>query len=74
VLPLEPSAVPLVIGTIPEHPPEPVAWTNIAKAGGSRVFYTSLGHPDDFQEAMFRRLMLNGICWALEIAPPGGPE
>jgi hypothetical protein len=32
-----------------------------------------LGHPDDFQNAAFRKLFLNGICWALDIAAPGTP-
>jgi type 1 glutamine amidotransferase len=42
--------------------------------GKSRIFYTSLGHPDDFQNPTFRKLLLHGLCWALEIAPPGTPE
>jgi type 1 glutamine amidotransferase len=29
------------------------------------VFFTSLGHPDDFKNAEFRRLLVNGIGWAL---------
>ena len=33
----------LLVGTIPDQPSEPVAWTNRYK--NSRVFYTSLGHP-----------------------------
>jgi type 1 glutamine amidotransferase/nicotinamidase-related amidase len=74
VTPLEASTTPLIIGAVPGHPPEPVAWTNIPRAGKSRIFYTSLGHPDDFKNAMFRKLLLNGLCWALDIAPPGMPE
>ncbi|MHA3772558.1 ThuA domain-containing protein [Verrucomicrobiota bacterium sgz303538] len=42
---------------------EPVAWTHMA--GKSRVFYTSLGNPDDFQVPAFRTLLRNGILWAL---------
>ncbi|MBN2021735.1 MAG: ThuA domain-containing protein [Pirellulales bacterium] len=42
---------------------EPVAWTRLA--GKSRVFYTSLGHPDDFKTPAFRVLLVNGIHWAL---------
>ena len=42
---------------------EPVAWTRLA--GRSRVFYTSLGYPDDFDMPQFRRLLVNGIFWAL---------
>jgi type 1 glutamine amidotransferase len=40
----------------------PVAWTNVHRGG--RVFYTSLGHPEDFQSASFRNLVMNGILWA----------
>jgi len=74
VMPLEASTTPLIIGTIPGHTPEPVAWTNTPRVGRSRIFYTSLGHPDDFRNPMFRKLLLHGLCWALEIAPPGMPE
>jgi type 1 glutamine amidotransferase len=74
VAPLEASTTPLIIGTVPGCAPEPVAWTNTPRVGKSRVFYTSLGHPDDFRNPMFRKLLLHGLCWALEIAPPGKPE
>jgi type 1 glutamine amidotransferase len=42
---------------------QPVAWTY--SHGRSRVFYTSLGHPGDFELPAFRRLLVNGILWAL---------
>jgi type 1 glutamine amidotransferase len=42
----------------------PVAWTRNRPDGG-RTFYTSLGHPDDFEVADFRRLVVNGIYWTL---------
>jgi nicotinamidase-related amidase/type 1 glutamine amidotransferase len=73
VAPLSGSTTPLVIGSIPGQSPEPVAWTNSPRLGQSPVFYTSLGHPDDFQNPAFRKLLLNGICWALGIAAPGSP-
>jgi type 1 glutamine amidotransferase len=41
---------------------EPVAWTR--EKDGRRVFYTSLGHPDDFKDAHFIRLLTNGLAWA----------
>ena len=63
--PLEKAATPLLTGTIPEQPSEPVAWTHLQGPKQGRVFYTSLGHPDDFQNPAFRRLLLNGITWAL---------
>jgi type 1 glutamine amidotransferase/nicotinamidase-related amidase len=43
---------------------EPVAWVNTA--GNRRVFYTSLGSPDEFKHPFFRQLLLNGVCWALD--------
>ncbi|MFM9117128.1 MAG: ThuA domain-containing protein, partial [Planctomycetota bacterium] len=70
VSPLEPSTTPLLMGTIPNHPAEPVAWTNEPRFGHSRVFYTSLGHAEDFKNPAFRQLLLNGICWTLNNAPP----
>jgi len=71
VVPLMPSTTPVLMGSIPNFPTEPVAWTNSPRAGGSRVFYTSLGHPDDFNNAAFCKLLLQGICWTIENAPPG---
>jgi nicotinamidase-related amidase/type 1 glutamine amidotransferase len=70
VAPLEPSATALLSGVAADHPAEPVAWTNTPREGGSRVFYTSFGHVDDFRDPEFRRLLLQGICWTLGIAPP----
>jgi type 1 glutamine amidotransferase len=66
VNPLEPDAVPLLFGAIPDQPTETVAWTRLYGPGKARVFYTSLGHPGDFESSDFRRLLLNGIHWALE--------
>ncbi len=43
---------------------EPVAWINTAH--NRRVFYTSLGTPDNFKQPFFRELLLNGISWALD--------
>jgi type 1 glutamine amidotransferase len=63
--PLAETTTPLMMGKVEGHPPEPVAWTNINKYGG-RVFYTSLGHKDDFKNENFRRLLVNGMVWALE--------
>jgi type 1 glutamine amidotransferase len=42
---------------------EPVAWTR--STGKNKVFYTSLGYPDDFETAHFRTLLINGIRWAM---------
>lgn len=43
--------------------PHPVAWTKTYK--GARVFFTTLGHPMDFEDENMRKLLLNGIYWAL---------
>ena len=52
---------------------EPVAWLNTAQE--RRVFYTSLGNPEDFQLPWFRRLLLNAILWCLhDPLPPPVPE
>jgi type 1 glutamine amidotransferase/nicotinamidase-related amidase len=69
--PLAASTTPLLLGTIPDKGAEPVAWTNQPRVGGGRVFYTSLGHPEDFENPAYRKLLVNGICWALDIAAPG---
>lgn len=66
VSPLAAEAKPLLIGTIPAKPPEPIAWTRIFGANHARVFYTSLGHADDFRNPEFRRLLVNGVRWAIE--------
>jgi type 1 glutamine amidotransferase len=50
----------LLTGSIPEHS-EPLAWTRMHKSG--RVFYTSLGHPRDFENEQFVRLVVNAIYW-----------
>jgi putative heme-binding domain-containing protein len=42
---------------------EPVAWVWQNEYGG-RVFATTLGHWQTFNDARFVRLFLNGICWA----------
>ena len=43
--------------------PEPVAWVS-AGPGGGRVFYTSLGHPGDFEVPAFRTMLRNAVYWA----------
>ena len=48
--------------------PEPVAWTHESPRGG-RVFYTSLGHQDDFDSLFFQQLLLNAVHWSLEFEP-----
>jgi nicotinamidase-related amidase len=62
--PLAAGATLLLVGTIPDQDPEPVAWTNRYK--NARVFYTSLGHPDDFANPQFRKLLINAVFWAMD--------
>jgi len=64
--PLAKTATPLLIGTIPDQPAEPIAWTHRYGPKQSKIFYTSLGHPDDFKQPVFRKLLLNAIAWAFE--------
>lgn len=63
--PLKPSTQVVLIGSIPNQPSEPVAWVNTYGPRRAKVFYTSLGHEDDFAQPQFRRLLSNGILWAL---------
>jgi nicotinamidase-related amidase/type 1 glutamine amidotransferase len=68
--PLSASATPLVMGRVEgREPAEPAAWTNVTRHG-NRVFYTSLGHPADFELPAFRQLLTSGIFWALEKPVP----
>ena len=64
VSPLLEGTTPLLVGKWRTEPAEPVAWTNTYKGG--RIFYTSLGHPDDFNDPHFRQLLTNAILWALD--------
>ncbi|MFL5340360.1 MAG: ThuA domain-containing protein [Gemmataceae bacterium] len=67
------DATPLLWGTFGDSGErENVAWTHTYK--GARVFYTSLGYMDDFKTDAFRRLLLNGVFWALERAAPAKPR
>jgi hypothetical protein len=72
--PLAESAKPLLIGSIEGHPSEPVAWTNLAGDKQARVFYTSLGHEEDFANPVFRKLLVNALFWALDDPYPRGQE
>lgn len=68
VSPLASTAQALLIGTIPGKPPEPVAWTHMYRGG--RVFYCSLGHPKDFEQDDFKRLLVNAVFWCLNRPVP----
>jgi type 1 glutamine amidotransferase len=49
---------------------QPVAWTRQFK--GARVFFTTLGHPKDFEHESMRRLLINAVYWGLERDIPRG--
>ncbi|NQV36172.1 MAG: ThuA domain-containing protein, partial [Phycisphaeraceae bacterium] len=68
VRPLVRATTPLLIGTIAGQESEPVAWTN--QYHGGRIFYTSLGHADDFMIPAFRKLLLNAVFWAMDKPVP----
>jgi len=83
VLPLNGPATLLLDGTsvnsertqkFDQFPPlQPVAWTR--EHNGGRVFFTTLGHPGDFEQPSMRRLVVNGILWALgRDVPAGGAD
>jgi hypothetical protein len=72
VLPLADTTSPLLIGSIPDKPSEPIAWTNAAGPKKARVFNTTLGHWEDFENPAFRKLLTNALYWALEEPYPIG--
>ncbi|MCW3081216.1 ThuA domain-containing protein [Segetibacter sp.] len=42
---------------------QPVAWTG-KNSYGAKFFITTLGHPEDFSQEPFQRLVINAIHWA----------
>jgi len=61
--PLQSGSKPLLLGKVEGKAPEPLAWTHQYK--NARVFYTSLGHPNDFKEESFKTLLRNAVEWSL---------
>jgi nicotinamidase-related amidase len=45
-------------------PPQPVAWSRSREGG--RMFYTSLGHAEDFKQPAFTRMLKNSIDWVFQ--------
>jgi nicotinamidase-related amidase/type 1 glutamine amidotransferase len=66
VAPIAKSATALLYGSIPGKPEEPLAWTNLYGEQKARVFYTSLGHPGDFEQPAFRQLLVGGLTWSTD--------
>ncbi|MBN2138852.1 MAG: ThuA domain-containing protein [Sedimentisphaerales bacterium] len=64
VRPLAKSTEVLLVGSISDKTPEPIAWTN--KYGKSRVFYSSLGSAEDFKNQQFRKMLVNAVFWAMD--------
>jgi type 1 glutamine amidotransferase len=68
-----PNATVLGTAVSPEegHPVFPVAWTNTLNA--TRVFGTTLGHQDSWNDPQFQMLLLRGFTWALGRDLPATP-
>jgi putative heme-binding domain-containing protein len=69
VSPIAKDATVLLTGTVPDQPAEPLAW--VRQVNRSRIFYTSLGHPDHFRDPRFRKLLANAVHW--ELSEPTKP-
>ena len=68
--PLATTAAPLLIGTAEGiEQTESVAWTH-QRPNGGRIFYTSLGHKDDFNVPDFQLLLRNAVYWAANLPVP----
>ena len=51
----------LLKGTIPNEPTEAIAWTRVHNGG--RVFYTSLGGAESFDNPAYRKMLVNALFW-----------
>lgn len=68
VSPIDPKATVLLWGQTGPHK-EPVAWIRTYRGG--RVFYTSLGHPEDFDRSpQFLRLLVQAVFWVMNRPVP----
>jgi len=66
VLPLSDDATPLLLGEAQGiEPAQPIAWTRLHGAAKARIFYTSLGAPQDVAQPAVRRLLVNAVQWTL---------
>ena len=62
--PLPSASEALLEGRVKGFRKEPVAWTRLTSFGG-KVFYTSLGHLEDFKKPAFNQLLKNAVSWCL---------
>lgn len=60
---LDSEATTLMTGKVEGKNPESVAWTFGYKGG--RIFYTSLGHWDDWKIDAFRTMMIRAVFWTM---------
>jgi type 1 glutamine amidotransferase len=67
---LSPTATPLQFGDNGKGR-HPVTLVNEYKGG--RIFYTSLGVPEDFKDENFRRMLLNAVYWTTRRTQPPQP-
>ena len=67
--PIAPDAKLLMTGSVGDRV-EPLTWARTHKGG--RIFYSGLGHPDDFAVPEFRQLLINAIYWAMDRPVPKG--
>jgi len=73
VSPLKSGTRVLWNGKVEGQAEEPVAWTFVRADGGSS-FYTSLGHPTDFDEPAFCLLLANASRGACNLEPITAPQ
>lgn len=67
VLPLAKDTTPLLLGAASGLPTaQPLAWTRRHGEKRARIFYTSLGAPEDMQQPDVRRLLVNAVKWTLK--------
>jgi type 1 glutamine amidotransferase/nicotinamidase-related amidase len=75
---MDTSATVLLTGAVRDNDgtlinPEPIAWTRTYQAPGgkpARIYYTSLGHKNDFATPAFQRLLVNALAWAIDRKSP----
>lgn len=60
-LPLADDCTVLMNASIPGEEPQPAAW--VREHNGGRVFYTSVGGLQDFENSSFKRLLANALFW-----------
>ena len=70
--PLKKGATCLLTGAIPGQQPEPIAWVNTYGPKKARIFYTSLGHKDDFANPAVVKLLTGAVRWTLALPAPKG--